>query len=73
MLVLFGVVGEEGDCALTGATFILFVANHVCSVFKQLFSCVVAVGILLCVDVMVTSSAYDIRLTLVGVGGVLCM
>ena len=54
---------------LVGATFSLLVSNQVCRVFRQSCSSAVAVGILLCVDVMVKSSAYDIMLVLAGVGG----
>ena len=58
---------------LAGATFSRFVSNQVCSVLKQLCGCAVAVGISLCVDVIVKSSAYDIMFMLAGVGGVSCM
>ena len=58
---------------LVGATFSRFVSNHVCKVFKYLCSCIVAVGMSLCVDAIVKSSAYDIRFVLAGVGGVSCM
>ena len=47
---------------LVGATFSRFVSNQVCSVFKLRCSCAVAVGMSLCVDVIVKSSAYDIML-----------
>ena len=54
---------------LVCATFNLFVLNQVCSVFKKLCSYAVAVGMSLCVDVIVNSSAYDIMFMLAGVGG----
>ena len=54
---------------LVGATFSRFVSNQVCSVFRYP-SCIVAVGISLCVDVIVKSSAYDIMFVFAGVGGV---
>ena len=58
---------------LVGDTFSRFVSNQVCSVFKLLCSCAVAVGMSLCVDVIVKSSGYDIKFILAGVGGVSCM
>ena len=42
---------------LVGATFTRFVSNQVCSVFNWLCSCAVAVGMSLCVAVIVKSSA----------------
>ena len=45
---------------LVGATFSQFVLNQVCNVFRWPYSCIVAVGISLCVDVIVKSPAYDI-------------
>ena len=52
---------------LVGATFSRFVSNQVCSVFKWLCSCAVAVRMPLCVDVIVKSSAYDNMFLLAGV------
>ena len=43
--------------------------NKVCSLLRIFCSCVVSVGMLLCVDVIVKSSAYDIMLMLWGGGG----
>ena len=52
---------------LVGATFSPF-GSVVC--LGSLVSCAVVVGMSLCVDVIVKSSAYDIMLMLVGVRGV---
>ena len=41
--------------------------------YPNSFVAVLSVGILLCVDVMAKSSAYDIMLTLAGLGRVSCM
>ena len=51
-------------------SFSRFVLNHVCSVFRLLCSCVVAVGMPLWVDVILKSPAYAIMLTLAGLGAV---
>ena len=45
---------------LVGGTISLFVLNQVCRVFRLFCSCVVAVGMSLCVDVIIKASAYDI-------------
>ena len=59
---------------LVGATFSQFNPNQVCSVFSKPCNCAVAVGMSLCVDVILKSSAYDIMFMLAGVGGgVSCM
>ena len=41
--------------------------------FRQLCSCAVAVGMSLCVDVIVNSSAYHLMFMFPGVGGESCM
>ena len=43
-----------------GAAFVRFVLNKVYSVFGLFCNCVKTVGMSLCVDVIVKSSAYDI-------------
>ena len=58
---------------LVGVTFSQFVSNQDCNVFRYPCSCIVAVGMSLCVDVIVKSSAYDIMFLLMGVMEVSCM
>ena len=57
---------------LVGATFSQFVSNQVGNVFRYPCSCIVAVGMSLCVDVIEKSSAHDIMFMLAGMGGVSC-
>lgn len=59
---------------LIGATFNLLVLNQVYyRVLKKFCSCIVAVGMLLCVGVSMKFSAHDIMLMLAGGKKVSCM
>jgi hypothetical protein len=47
---------------LAGANFHLFVVNHICRMFRYGCTCVLAIFVLLCLELMVISSTYEAML-----------